>query len=79
MYWAVNFSQNPRQLEVTGQVKKGDYPAEKAYKKLNEPAQLIILYLVLEQAGLWNTEQVTIPAWLGDKLVQYVNFYIKQA
>ena len=43
-------------FELTGQVRKRDYPAERAYRKLNEPAQFFILYLVLERPGVYLRE-----------------------
>lgn len=43
-------------FELTGQVRKRDYPSEKAYRKLNEPAQFLILYLVLERPGIYLRE-----------------------
>lgn len=41
---------------VSGQVQKRNYPAEKAYRKLTEPAQFFVLYLVLERPGIYLRE-----------------------
>ena len=55
-YRLVDCSQIRDKFEETGQVRKKDYPAEKAYRKLNEPAQFFILYLVLERPGIYLRE-----------------------
>ena len=55
-YRLVDCSQIRDKFEETGQVRKKDYPAEKALGKLNEPAQFFILYLVLERPGIYLRE-----------------------
>lgn len=43
-------------FEATGQVQKKSYPVDKAFRKLNEPAQFFILYLVLDRPGIYLRE-----------------------
>ena len=43
-------------FEASGQVKKKSYPVDKAFRKLNEPAQFFILYLILDRPGIYLRE-----------------------
>lgn len=43
-------------FETSGEVQKRVYPADKAFRKLNEPAQFFILHLVLDRPGIYLKE-----------------------
>ena len=44
---------------TSGDVSKKPYPADRAYRKINEPVQHFILYLVLDRPGIYLREIVT--------------------
>ena len=44
---------------TSGDVSKKPYPADRAYRKINEPVQHFILYLVLDRPGIYLGEIVT--------------------
>ena len=44
---------------TTGDVCKKPYPSERAYRKINEPVQHYILYLVLTRPGIYLREIVS--------------------
>ena len=48
-----------QQFHLTGEVSKKQYPADCAYKKLNNTAQLFILHLVLARPGIYLREIVS--------------------
>lgn len=39
-------------FKSTGQVSKRSYPADKAFRKLTDPAQLLVLHMVLDKPGI---------------------------
>jgi len=65
----------------TGDVCKRPYPSERAYRKINEPVQHFILFLVLERPGIYLQEIVNeVNAVLGlDVTVSAVCKFLKRA
>lgn len=58
----INISTVKRVLQIfttTGDVCKKTYPSERAYRKINEPVQHYILYLILARPGIYLREIVS--------------------
>ena len=56
---------------TTGDVCKKLYPSERAFRKINEPVQHFILYLVLDRPGIYLREIVSeVSAVLGLEITE---------
>ena len=64
-------------FRTTGDVAKKPYPSERASRKLTEPAQFFVIYLMLERPRIYLREvQLELQTQLGLR-VHFVNFCVR--
>ena len=58
-------------FRTTGNVAKKPYPSERASRKLTEPAQFFVVYLILDRPGIYLRElQLELQSQLGINISQ---------
>ena len=58
-------------FRTTGNVAKKPYPSERASRKLTEPAQFFVVYLILDRPGIYLRElQLELQSQLGLNISQ---------